>query len=180
MKRIMALAAVTVAASAAVAQERTVSLSRVDGLDTVSAGAGLSFSNVDFNGSVSWSDAGDWSATMSNSLSLYGFSVSPYASYSWGNGAGDIVGWGDDNEWGSISVGGEAGYAPGIIGGEYLFLGAGFGISETFDFEGGSYGIGYGVDLAPNITLDGRMTWDYDSEFEIGEPVVGVSLGLSF
>ncbi len=117
---------------------------------------------------------------MSNSLSLYGFSVSPYASYSWGNGAGDIVGWGDGNEWGSISVGGEAGYAPGIIGGEYFFLGAGYGISETFDFEGGSYGVGYGVELAPNIKLDGRMTWDYDSEFEIGEPVVGVSLGLSF
>ena len=173
-------AATALLAVAASAQERNVSLSRVDGVDTLSAGAGLSFSNVDFNGSVSWSDAGDWSATMSNSLSLYGFSVSPYASYAWGNDAGDIVGWGDDNEWGSVSVGAEAGYEPGIIGGEYFFLGAGYGISETFDFEGGSYGVGYGVELAPNISLDGRMTWDYDSEFEIGEPVVGVSLGLSF
>jgi len=173
-------AATALLAVAASAQERNVSLSRVDGVDTLSAGAGLSFSNVDFNGSVSWSDAGDWSATMSNSLSLYGFSVSPYASYAWGNDAGDIVGWGDDNEWGSVSVGAEAGYEPGIIGGEYFFLGAGYGISETFDFEGGSYGVGYGVELAPNISLDGRMTWDYDSEFEIGEPVVGVSLGISF
>lgn len=180
MKHFVALAAAAVAATAAVAQERTVSLSRVDGVDTLSAGAGLSFSNVDFNGAVSWSDAGDWSATMSNSLSLYGFSVSPYASYAWGNDAGDIVGWGDDNEWGSISVGAEAGYEPGVIGGEYLFIGAGYGIGETFDFEGGSYGIGYGVDLAQNISLDGRMTWGYDSDFTIGEPVVGLSLGLSF
>ncbi len=34
-------------AVAASAQERNVSLSRVDGVDTLSAGAGLSFSNVD-------------------------------------------------------------------------------------------------------------------------------------
>ena len=180
MKYILTATTALVVVASAAAQERSVSLSRVDGVDSISGGAGLSFSNVDFNGSVSWSDAGDWTATMSNSLSLYGYSVSPYASYSWGNGNGDIVGWGDDNEWGSISVGAEAGYAPGIVGGEYLFLGAGYGVGETFDFEGGSYGVGYAVDLAPNITLDGRMTWDYDSEFEIGEPVVGVSLGLSF
>lgn len=180
MKQILTMFAATVAAASAVAQERSVSLSRVDGVDTVAGGVGLSFSNVELNASVAWDDADNWSATLSNSLSLYGFSVSPYASYSWGNGNGDIVGWGADNEWGSISVGGEAGYEPGIIGGEYLFLGAGYGISDSFDFQGGSYGIGYGVDLASNISLDGRMTWGYDSEFEIGEPVVGVSLGFEF
>ncbi len=180
MKHFVTMMVASVAAVSAVAQERSVSLSRVDGVDTVAGGVGLSFSNVELNASVAWDDADNWSATLSNSLSLYGFSVSPYASYSWGNGAGDIVGWGADNEWGSITVGGEAGYEPGVIGGEYLFLGAGYGISDTFDFQGGSYGIGYGVDLAPNISLDGRMTWGYDSEFEIGEPVVGVSLGFKF
>ena len=180
MKTVAALLASTIVAGSVLAQTRTVEVSRSEGVDTISGGVGVSVRGIEFDATVSADSENNWKATASNTSTLWGFSMSPYATYSWGNGAGDVVGWGDDNEWGSVAVGAEAAYAPGIIGNEYVFLGAEYGVGEAFDFAGGGYGVGYDVTLAENISLNGRMTWAYDSQFEIAEPVVGISLGFSF
>lgn len=109
------------------------------------------------------------------------FKITPGLNYTWGESGGDLIGFGEGNEWGDVTADMEVSIHPGLIGGEYAFANTSVGFDGwSLDWDGGEVGAGYKLDIADNVYLDARMSWSYDDQFESGDRRIVAGIGLKF
>lgn len=148
---------------------------------SLAIGTGFGFGVGSAFGELSGSTDGNFQARTYSNLDLGNFTFTPGVNYDWGGDNGNLVGFGEDNEWGQLSTDIEVKLAPGIVGGEYAFVNGGTDIDGlSLDWNGGAVGAGYKLDLADNVYLDGRVSWEYDDEFNGSKPQYTAGFGLKF
>jgi len=148
---------------------------------TVAIGTGVGSGAVSAYGELSGSTDGNFQARAYTDAEFSKFVITPGVNYRWGADGGDLVGFGDNNEWGDVTADLEVAFRPGIIGGEYAFANTGVGIDGwSFEWDGGEVGAGYKLDIAENVYLDGRITWGYDEQFEGTSRNFVAGFGLKF
>lgn len=104
--------------------------------------------------------------------------------YTWGatNGA-QLLGFGDANEWGDVDLEADIVAEPGIIGGEYAWIGADVEFDGLLDFDwtGGDFGVGYQLDITNNTYVDANLSWDFDTDFAVADSAeLNVGVGFKF
>lgn len=111
--------------------------------------------------------ADDYAVSMGSGMDLGFAALDTAISYTWGatNGA-DLIGRGDGNTWGDITVDPELTVSPGIIGGEYVWVGASMDIASDGEIAvgwgGASYGFGYEVELNERASVSASYGWSVD------------------
>jgi len=111
--------------------------------------------------------ADDYSISMGTGMDLGFASLDTSVSYAWGatNGA-DLIGRGDGNTWGDVSLNPTLNITPGIIGGEYVWVGASMDLASAGAIDvgwgGASYGFGYSHDLNERASVGISYGWSVD------------------
>jgi len=111
--------------------------------------------------------ADDYSISMGTGMDLGFASLDTSVSYAWGatNGA-DLIGRGDGNTWGDVSLNPTLNITPGIIGGEYVWVGASMDLASAGAIDvgwgGASYGFGYTHDLNERASVGISYGWSVD------------------
>jgi len=111
--------------------------------------------------------ADDYSISMGTGMDLGFASLDTSVSYAWGatNGA-DLIGRGDGNTWGDVSLNPTLNITPGIIGGEYVWVGGSMDLASdgaiAVGWGGASYGIGYSHDLNDRASIGVSWGWSVD------------------
>ena len=102
--------------------------------------------------------------------------------YSWDNDTTNLVGWGDTNTWGDVTVNPTITAKPGIIGGEYASVGGTVAVNNFFDYgiEGGEIALGYKHELGAGAHVDLSYGWDVNSDWEVGEGAMKLGVGFKF
>ena len=148
---------------------------------TLAIGTGVGSGALAAFGELSGSTDGNFQARVYTDSEFGKFVITPGLNYGWGADGGDLVGFGENNEWGDITGDLEVSVHPGIVGGEYAFANTGVGIDGwSLEWDGGEVGAGYKLDLAENVYLDGRVSWGYDDQFESTDRNITAGFGLKF
>lgn len=154
---------------------------KFESASSLTVGTGFAVGPVGAFGELSGDTDGNYQIRGYSDVDVGNFTLTPGVNYQWGANGGDLLGFGDSNQWGDLSADVEAKFAPGVIGGEYIFANAGVDIEGLgIAFNGGEVGAGYKLDLAENVYLDGRVSWEYDDQFDSSKPQYTVGLGLKF
>jgi hypothetical protein len=108
--------------------------------------------------------ADDYAITLGSSASLGMISLGTGVSYEWGSTSGaDLIGRGDGNTWGDLTSSTTAKLSPGLIGGEYVYVGANMDIASdgeiALGWGGASYGFGYKHDLNERASVSVSYGW---------------------
>lgn len=111
--------------------------------------------------------ADDYAITLGTSTSLGMISLGTGVSYEWGSTSGaDLIGRGDGNTWGDLTSSTTAKLSPGLIGGEYVYVGASTDIASdgeiALGWGGASYGFGYKHDLNERASVSVSYGWSVD------------------
>lgn len=109
--------------------------------------------------------ADDYAITLGSSASIGMISLGTGVSYEWGAASGaDLIGRGAGNTWGDLTSSTTAKVSPGLIGGEYVWLGANMNIASAGEIDlgwgGASYGIGYKHELNERASVSVSYGWD--------------------
>ena len=136
--------------------------------------------------------ADDYAITLGTSTSLGMISLNTGVSYDWGASGGDLIGRGDGNTWGDLTTTTTAKVSPGILGGEYVWLGANMDLASAGSIDigwgGASYGVGYKHDLNDRAYVTASYGWDV-SVVDDNDPATvndwvtestGLKLGVGF
>ena len=111
--------------------------------------------------------ADDYSVGLGTGLDLGFASLDTSVNYAWGatNGA-NLIGRGDGNTWGDLTSSTTAKLSPGLIGGEYVYVGANMDIASdgeiALGWGGASYGFGYKHDLNERASVSVSYGWSVD------------------
>jgi len=102
--------------------------------------------------------ADDYSVGLGTGMDLGVASLDTSINYAWGATSGaDLIGRGDGNTWGDLTVDPELKLTPGIIGGEYAWVGASMDLASAGEIDlgwaGATYGVGYEHDLNANASV---------------------------
>lgn len=188
MKNLL-IAVSVMAAGAATAQEAPMSVGNTyvelgttfEDQTTLTVGTGVGSGALSAFGELSGSTDGNFQVRAYTDVEFGKFVITPGINYGWGEDGGDLVGFGDNNEWGDVTGDLEVALQPGIIGGEYVFANTGVGVDGwSLEWDGGEVGAGYKLDLAENVYLDGRVSWGYDDQFEGTDRRITAGFGLKF
>jgi len=197
MKSIVLAAVAAVSfAGAAVAQESTnlnLSDSRIElntnfnGDNAFSARTGVQIYGYEsfVEGTISNGRRGnDYEIEAGQALDLGPVRLDATAGYTWGasNGA-DMLGFGDNNTWGDVDVEADIVAEPGLIGNEYMWIGADIEVDGLLDYTwtGGDFGVGYTLDVTENTFVDTSVSWGFDDDFAVdSDPELNVGVGFKF
>ena len=111
--------------------------------------------------------ADDYSISLGTGADLGYASLDTSIIYSWGATSGtDLIGRGDGNTWGDVTIDPTLTINPGIIGGEYIWLGGSMDLASdgkiAVGWGGASYGIGYTHDLNDRASIGVSWGWSVD------------------
>jgi hypothetical protein len=137
-----------------------------------SLGAELGIAGFGVDAGFTLSDRGDntaddYSIGLGTGMDLGFASLDTSVNYAWGatNGA-DLIGRGDGNTWGDVTLDPELKLTPGIIGGEYVWVGASMDLASAGAIDvgwgGASYGVGYSHDLNDRASVSMSYGWSVD------------------
>ena len=158
-----------------------ISVNRTGTLNSATVGTGFELAGQGLFVEGTADEAEDFSARVYANFEVFNLALQPGVRYSWGASGGDLIGLGDDNEWGPVTAEVEAVYTVGIIGDEYVFVGTSAEIDEGFVWSGGDYGVGYLFETDSGVYLDARMVWGFDDQYEFSEDsALSLTLGLKF
>lgn len=129
--------------------------------------------------------ADDYAIKLGGGLDLVGINIDSGVSYSWGASGGDLIGLGDNNTWGDLTSSLTASVSPGIIGGEYFYIGGTASLATAGQIDvawtGASYGVGYSHDFNEKSSLNVSYGWEVDSEtWETESTGLNVGVGFKF
>ena len=209
-KLILGMAALVAAPSAAMAQEAAAPspwsnayvnvATGLEGTADWTLGSEVSLAGVSGYAQFTYKDrvdaagdaADDYAITLGSSASLGMVSLDTGVSYDWGASGGDLIGRGDGNTWGDLTSSTTAKVSPGILGGEYVWLGANMNLASAGSIDigwgGASYGVGYKHDLNDRAYVTASYGWDVDV-VDDGDPgtvndwvteSTGLKLGVGF
>jgi len=110
--------------------------------------------------------ADDYSVGVGTGMDLGLASLDTSINYAWGASGGDLIGRGDGNTWGDLTVDPTLKMTPGIIGGEYAWVGASMNLASAGEVDlgwgGASYGVGYSHDLNERASIGISYGWSVD------------------
>ena len=182
MKYLISAILATVVAAPAIAQDAsesalmsnaTVGVSRdLEGNADWTVGAELGIAGFGVDAGFTLSDRGDnaeddYSIGVGTGMDLGFAALDTSINYAWGATSGaDLIGRGDDNTWGDLTLDPELTVSPGIIGGEYVWVGASMGLASAGEIDlgwgGASYGVGYEHDLNDRASISMSYGWSVD------------------
>ena len=182
MKYLISAILATTVATAAIAQDTgesplmsnaTVGVSTdLEGNADWTVGAELGIAGFGVDAEFVLSDLGtnaedDYSVGVGTGMDLGFAELDTSVNYAWGatNGA-DLIGRGDGNTWGDLTLDPELKVTPGIIGGEYAWVGASMDLASDgaidLGWGGASYGVGYEHDLNERASVSMSYGWSVD------------------
>ena len=137
--------------------------------------------------------ADDYSISLGSGMDLGFASLDTSISYAWGatNGA-DLIGRGAGNTWGDVTVDPTLTVTPGIIGGEYAWVGGSMDLASDGEIAvgwgGASYGIGYTHELNERASIGVSWGWSVDVVDDLDDTTVndwvtssdGMKIGVGF
>ena len=111
--------------------------------------------------------ADDYSIGLGTGMDLGFASLDTSIDYAWGATSGaDLIGRGDGNTWGDVTLNPTLNITPGIIGGEYIWLGGSMDLASDGEIAvgwgGASYGIGYSHALNDKAYVSVSYGWSVD------------------
>ena len=182
MKYLISAILATVVAAPAIAQDAsesalmsnaTVGVSTdLEGNADWTVGAELGIAGFGVDAGFTLSDRGDnaeddYSIGVGTGMDLGFAALDTSINYAWGATSGaDLIGRGDDNTWGDLTLDPELSVSPGIIGGEYVWVGASMGLASAGEIDlgwgGASYGVGYEHDLNDRASISMSYGWSVD------------------
>jgi len=207
MKYLISAILATTVATAAIAQDTgdsplmsnaTVGVSTdLEGNADWTVGAELGIAGFGVDAGFTLSDLGtnaedDYSIGVGTGMDLGFAALDTSINYAWGATSGaDLIGRGDDNTWGDLTLDPELTVSPGIIGGEYVWVGASMGLASAGEIDlgwgGASYGVGYEHDLNDRASINMSYGWSVDvTEDELTEvnnwvtTADGLKVGVGF
>jgi hypothetical protein len=207
MKYLISAILATTVATAAIAQDTgdsplmsnaTVGVSTdLEGNADWTVGAELGIAGFGVDAGFTLNDRGDnaaddYSIGVGTGMDLGFAALDTSINYAWGATSGaDLIGRGDDNTWGDLTLDPELTVSPGIIGGEYVWVGASMGLASAGEIDlgwgGASYGVGYEHDLNDRASINMSYGWSVDvTEDELTEvnnwvtTADGLKVGVGF
>lgn len=139
--------------------------------------------------------ADDYSFGVGTGMDLGFAALDTSINYAWGatNGA-DLIGRGENKTWGDLTLDPELTVSPGIIGGEYAWVGASMDLASDGEiglgWGGASYGVGYEHSLTDRASLNVSYGWSLDivddgrnntvNDWEVSADGVKVGVGFKF
>lgn len=207
MKYLISAILATTVATTAIAQDTgdsplmsnaTVGVSTdLEGNADWTVGAELGIAGFGVDADFTLSDRGDnaeddYSIGVGTGMDLGFAALDTSINYAWGATSGaDLIGRGDDNTWGDLTLDPELTVSPGIIGGEYVWVGASMGLASAGEIDlgwgGASYGLGYEHDLNDRASISMSYGWSVDvAEDELTEvnnwvtTADGLKVGVGF
>ncbi len=137
--------------------------------------------------------ADDYSISLGSGMDLGFASLDTSISYAWGatNGA-DLIGRGAGNTWGDVTVDPTLTVTPGIIGGEYAWVGGSMDLASDGEIAvgwgGASYGVGYTHELNERASIGVSWGWSVDVVDDLDDTTVndwvttadGLKVGVGF
>lgn len=111
--------------------------------------------------------ADDYSIGLGTGMDLGFASLDTSINYAWGATSGaDLIGRGAGNTWGDVTLDPTLKVTPGIIGGEYMWLGGSMDLASDGEIAvgwgGASYGIGYSHALNDKASVSVSYGWSVD------------------
>ena len=111
--------------------------------------------------------ADDYSIGLGTGMDLGFASLDTSIDYAWGATSGaDLIGRGAGNTWGDVTLNPTLNITPGIIGGEYIWLGGSMDLASDGEIAvgwgGASYGIGYSHELNDKASVSVSYGWSVD------------------
>ena len=111
--------------------------------------------------------ADDYSIGLGTGMDLGFASLDTSIDYAWGATSGaDLIGRGDGNTWGDVTLNPTLNITPGIIGGEYVWVGGSMDLASDGEIAVGwggvSYGIGYSHYLNDKASVSVSYGWSVD------------------
>ena len=111
--------------------------------------------------------ADDYSIGLGTGMDLGFASLDTSISYAWGATSGaDLIGRGDGNTWGDVTLNPTLNITPGIIGGEYVWVGGSMDLASDGEIAvgwgGASYGVGYSHALNDKASVSVSYGWSVD------------------
>ena len=111
--------------------------------------------------------ADDYSIGLGTGMDLGFASLDTSIDYAWGATSGaDLIGRGAGNTWGDVTLNPTLNITPGIIGGEYIWLGGSMDLASDGEIAvgwgGASYGIGYSHALNDKASVSVSYGWSVD------------------
>jgi len=109
----------------------------------------------------------DYAISLGTGMDLGFASLDTSIDYAWGATSGaDLIGRGDGNTWGDVTLNPTLNITPGIIGGEYVWVGGSMDLASDGEIAvgwgGASYGIGYSHDLNDKASVSVSYGWSVD------------------
>lgn len=111
--------------------------------------------------------ADDYSIGLGTGMDLGFASLDTSIDYAWGATSGaDLIGRGAGNTWGDVTLNPTLNITPGIIGGEYVWVGGSMDLASDGEIAvgwgGASYGIGYSHALNDKASVSVSYGWSVD------------------
>ena len=111
--------------------------------------------------------ADDYSIGLGTGMDLGFASLDTSIDYAWGATSGaDLIGRGAGNTWGDVTLNPTLNITPGIIGGEYIWLGGSMDLASDGEIAvgwgGASYCIGYSHALNDKASVSVSYGWSVD------------------
>lgn len=111
-------------------------------------------------------DADDYKISLGTGMDLGLASLDTSIDYAWGASGGDLIGRGDGNTWGDVTLNPTLKVTPGIIGGEYAWVGGSMDLASDGEIAvgwgGASYGVGYSHALNDKASVSVSYGWSVD------------------
>tara|TARA_E500000318_G_C3560670_1_gene213228 strand:- start:1231 stop:1866 length:636 start_codon:yes stop_codon:yes gene_type:complete len=111
-------------------------------------------------------DADDYKISLGTGMNLGLASLDTSIDYAWGASGGDLIGRGDGNTWGDVTLNPTLKVTPGIIGGEYAWVGGSMDLASDGEIAvawgGASYGVGYSHALNDKASVSVSYGWSVD------------------
>lgn len=108
--------------------------------------------------------ADDYAITLGSGTDIGPFALKSGISYEWGASGGDLIGRGEDNTWGDVTSSTTAKMSPGVIGGEYIYVGGSMDIASegeiAINWGGLNYGVGYSHALNDRASVNIGYGWE--------------------
>jgi len=135
----------------------------------------------------------DYAISLGTGMDLGFASLDTSVSYAWGATSGaDLIGRGDGNTWGDVTLNPTLNITPGIIGGEYVWVGGSMDLASDGEIAvgwgGASYGIGYTHELNERASVGVSWGWSVDVVDDLDDTTVndwvtssdGMKIGVGF
>ena len=182
MKYLISAILATTVATAAIAQDTgdsplmsnaTVGVSTdLEGNADWTVGAELGIAGFGVDAGFTLNDRGDnaaddYSIGVGTGMDLGFAALDTSINYAWGaTNEANLIGRGDGNTWGDLTLDPELTISPGIIGGEYAWVGASMDLASdggiSLGWGGASYGVGYEHDLNERASVSMSYGWSVD------------------